>query len=158
MAKGKDNPAYSHGHTTGGFSPTYHSWVGMIQRCTNPKRGSYKHYGGRGITVCKRWQKFENFLADMGIRPLERTLDRKNTNGNYTPSNCRWATPEEQARNSRQSIPITLGGETKTLPYWCEHFGISINTVRSRMKKQKWSVEDALMVPTQSTPFKKEKR
>lgn len=71
----------------------------MIQRCTNPKRDRYPVYGGRGITVCVRWRTFENFLEDMGERPVGRTLDRINNDGNYEPGNCRWATAEEQALN-----------------------------------------------------------
>jgi hypothetical protein len=83
-------------------TPTYRSWVAMKTRCFNPARGDYHLYGGRGITVCKQWrQSFACFLADMGERPEGRTLDRLDPNGNYEPSNCRWATVEEQARNKR---------------------------------------------------------
>lgn len=82
---------------------TYYSWRGMVQRCTNPARRDYPRYGGRGITVCERWLDFRNFLADMGERPEGRTLDRINNEGNYEPSNCRWATPEEQIRNTRKA-------------------------------------------------------
>lgn len=72
----------------------------MRERCYNPKHIAYHRYGGRGITVCDRWRNsFEAFLADMGARPEGRTLDRVNNNGNYEPSNCRWATPKEQRAN-----------------------------------------------------------
>lgn len=80
-------------------SPTYSSWDSMIQRCTNKKQTSYKRYGGVGITVCDRWLKYENFLADMGARPAGMSLDRIDPLGNYEVENCRWASPELQARN-----------------------------------------------------------
>lgn len=89
-----------HGQTR---SPTWRSWQNMLTRCLNPKRERYKDYGGRGITVCKRWLKFENFLADMGERPEGLTLDRRNNNRGYSKANCRWATRSEQARNRRMT-------------------------------------------------------
>ena len=83
-------------------TPTYRVWNGMTQRCLNPKNGRWDDYGGRGITVCERWQIFENFVADMGERPEGETLDRyPNQNGNYEPGNCRWATAEQQGQNKR---------------------------------------------------------
>ena len=78
---------------------TYTSWEGMIQRCTNPKNPNFKKYGERGITVCKRWRRFENFLRDMGVRPEGKTLDRIKNHRGYKPSNCRWATHSQQRRN-----------------------------------------------------------
>jgi hypothetical protein len=82
-------------------SPEYRSWQMMKNRCVNPKAHDFVYYGGRGITVCKKWKdSFEAFLEDMGRRPSPlHTLDRKDVNKNYTPSNCRWATRKEQARN-----------------------------------------------------------
>lgn len=74
----------------------------MRQRCNDPAHKSFHNYGGRGITVCKRWDSFESFLEDMGERPDERTLDRINTDGNYEPRNCRWATRSEQQKNRRK--------------------------------------------------------
>lgn len=92
-------------NTTHGKSKTaeYEVWGGMIKRCRNEKSTGYPDYGGRGITVCDRWNDFENFLEDMGLRPSPfHSIERKDVNGNYEPENCKWATKTEQSRNTRK--------------------------------------------------------
>lgn len=83
-------------------TPTHQSWRAMVQRCRNVNHASYKNYGGRGISICPYWREFDNFFTSMGARPLGKTLDRIENNGNYEPGNCRWATPIQQARNKRK--------------------------------------------------------
>ena len=87
---------------TGYANRTYGIWQAMRSRCLNPNNSRWEHYGGRGIKICKRWSKYENFLADMGEAPKGLTLERINVNKNYTPSNCKWATWLEQARNKQK--------------------------------------------------------
>ncbi len=100
----------THGLSKAGRGSGYTCWVSMKGRCLNPNYRQFSIYGGRGITVCEQWLKFENFIADMGPRPTPRhTIDRINSNGNYEPSNCRWATPIQQGRNRRGVNMVTVG-------------------------------------------------
>lgn len=115
-------------------SRTYNSYLSMLARCSNPTATAYKLYGGRGISVCERWRNFENFFADMGVRPLSTSLDRIDTNGNYEPGNCRWATPRQQANNTSANVFITLNGKTLTLSEWSRELGINRETLNYRYR------------------------
>lgn len=90
-------------------TPEYRAWQDMLQRCNNPKSQSYKDYGARGVSVCERWLAFDSFIEDMGPRPDGRSLDRINNDGNYEPSNCRWADLTTQNRNTRRSTSRNSG-------------------------------------------------
>lgn len=110
-------------------------WRAMHGRCSNPRNKSYRLYGGRGVRVCERWHDFRLFLDDMGPRPtLAHSIDRIDSNGNYEPGNCRWATPKEQSRNCRSNRMLTHGGETKTLSAWAEEHGLGVGTLAHRLR------------------------
>lgn len=137
----------THGHWRGGRpSPTYHSWKAMWDRCTLASNYGFPNYGGRGVTICERWSKFENFLADMGERPAGKTLDRKDSNGEYSPANCRWATRVEQARNQRNNVNLTHNGKTQCVSAWAKDAGISYQLFQQRIAKG-WPMERALQPP-----------
>ena len=125
-------------------TPTYRCWIDLLRRCTNPTTQRFASYGGRGIKICKRWEVFENFLADMGPRPSKGySIDRIDNDGNYEPGNCRWATHKEQCNNTRKTLRITFNGETRTFVEWCEITGLSYEKLRCRLRRG-WSVEKAL--------------
>lgn len=93
----------THGHRSGGWSPTYNTWRAMLARCRQRNSRNWHNYGGRGIRVCETWQdSFAAFLRDMGERPPDRTLDRIDPDGHYEPGNCRWSTSTEQEQNKRR--------------------------------------------------------
>lgn len=141
LPRGRFQP--THGHTG---TPTYVSWLGMFKRC-KPYHMAFKNYGGRGIFVCERWQKFENFLADMGERPQGATLDRyPDNNGSYEPSNCRWATPVQQHRNKRNNLILKAGDKSMCLSEWMERSKVSRRTVSRRLKKG-WPIDRAISEP-----------
>lgn len=129
---------------------TYSSWQSMKKRCLDPNSTGYANYGGKGITVCRRWlESFLNFVEDMGERPQGTTIDRwPDREGDYEPSNCRWATGSEQCYNRSISRPITIGTETKFLGQWCEQFGIGQTTVNQR-ERYGWDIITALTTPVQ---------
>ena len=124
----------------------YNSYYSMKARCGNPNNTEYARYGGRGIKVCDPWlESFENFYADMGDKPgPEYSIDRRDNDGDYTPENCRWATPTEQANNTSRSRFITVRGVTKTLAQWARITGINYSTLYRRLVIARWPVEKAL--------------
>lgn len=144
--------ALRHGHTIGKqYSPTYHSWQAMLARVRYVDRDTEQKHAARGIAVCERWQMFESFLADMGERPAGMTLDRYPDNdGNYEPTNCRWATPIDQARN-RRNARLTFETATEvacrrlrgeSCKALAGEFGISESLPREIVRGRTW--KDAL--------------
>jgi hypothetical protein len=147
---------------------TARCWHAMRQRCENPNADNFAWYGGRGITICARWAEFENFVADMGVRPsIDHTIDRVDVNGNYDPGNCVWATKDEQRRNQRRTIYldeagariklidvidrlgetiVTYEGRRMSVIEVCGANGIPRNVIYTRIKLG-WSLADALSVP-----------
>jgi hypothetical protein len=121
-------------------------WRHMMQRCYDSKRYGYQWYGARGIKVCERWHDLVNFAADMGHPPEGLTLDRINNDGDYEPSNCRWASPKEQARNTRRNRYLEFRGQRKIMTEWAQEMGIRDGTLFQRLARG-LSVEDALTLP-----------
>lgn len=148
---GKRNRSTASGHSD---SLTYNSWKAMIARCCSPAHPKYRRYGGRGIVVCDRWMDFLAFLEDMGERPSkEHSIDRyPNNDGGYEPGNCRWATRQQQARNSSTVTLLTIRGVSKSIVEWSEEEG-SVNYVciLGRLSRG-WKPERAVFLPKQRTP------
>ena len=127
----------------------YAIWSTMKARCSNPNNEKYHRYGERGIKVCDEWQTFEPFyewaMANGYSEGL--SIDRIDNNGNYEPSNCRWATPEEQANNTSKNKIIAFNGETKTISEWAKTIGVTRETLWKRIFLRNWSIEKALTTP-----------
>jgi hypothetical protein len=123
----------------------------MKQRCHNSKAPDYERYGGRGIAVCDEWRKdFRHFLADMGIRPEGKTLERIDNSAGYSKWNCVWATPAQQASNRRNSRYLTCAGLTLTLSQWSRKLNIGTSTIFNRLRRG-WTTKQTL------SPFKRKK-
>lgn len=139
----------THGHTRNHeATPEYNCWLHIKSRCYRETNKCFHRYGGRGITVCDRWlESFENFLADMGERPSDgHSIDRIDPDGNYEPSNCRWATYQEQNRNRRSNRMISLNGEEVPLVEACERLNVDYHLVRDRVLRG-WSFDRAIAEP-----------
>ncbi len=125
----------------------YNTWLRMKQRCNDPNCERYPRYGGRGIKICSRWQVFENFFQDMGPKPSPiYSIERVNNDGDYDPSNCKWATRDEQYSNTSRNVFFEFGGVVKTMMQWCRHYNICEGTVRRRIKLG-WSPDVAFSKP-----------
>jgi len=136
-------------------SPTYMTWQSMLERCENKRHDAYADYGGRGIKVCERWHLFADFYEDMGERPSGLTLDRyPDKNGNYEPSNCRWATWNEQARNRRGNVRIEFDGHSATLAEWSERTGLARHVLAYRIASA-WPLDRAFTEPVRPWPGKR---
>lgn len=141
-ARGTQNGNYKHG---GYKSKAYKAWQKLRARCENPKDKKYPIYGGRGINVCKRWQRFENFVADMGQPPTPaHSVDRIDVNGDYAPNNCRWATVLEQNNNRRNTPFFTISGERKSLAEWCRIFNRRYHLIWRRVNRGGLTIKEAL--------------
>ncbi len=125
----------------------YRAWNGMHGRCENPRVPIYPRYGGRGISVCERWKSFENFLADMGMAPSKSyQIDRIDNDGNYEPSNCRWATASQQARNRRTNKLFFIDGEMLCACEIAERFAMRVDRLYARLNHG-WTIERAVHTP-----------
>ena len=135
---------------THGMSRTteYQSWVDIKRRCINPNNPCYSDYGGRGITICDRWKNsFENFLADMKLKPTPKhSIDRIDNDGDYCPENCRWSTDVEQNNNRRDNRFITIGCVTLTIAQWSKEMSFGKSVIQDRLKSG-WSERDAVLIP-----------
>lgn len=118
-------------------SKVYSTWASMISRCKNPVGDFYAQYGGRGIQVCERWRTFENFYADMGDKPEGHSIERIDVNGNYEPSNCRWANNYDQSLNKTNTIWVNVNGEVLPMMKVCEMVDIPYRVALNR-KKMGW--------------------
>lgn len=126
----------------GSGTPTYYSWRSMRSRCLYPANPSWKHYGGRGITVCDRWLDYDDFIEDMGERPEGYTLERIDNNSGYSPENCRWATVRDQLNNQRRNRIVEYKGKRQTVGQWASELGIKFDTLWRRLSRM--PVEKAL--------------
>jgi hypothetical protein len=142
---GSRNPRFKHGLSG---TSEHVIWLGMLDRCYNVNGDAYDHYGGRGIVVCDRWRSsFIDFLQDMGPRPKGRSLDRIDNDGPYSPDNCRWATPQQQAENRRMTRWLEWNGERHTISEWARRLGICRTAINQRLKRG-WTLQRALSQET----------
>lgn len=127
--------------------PVYACWKAMHQRCHNPAAPSYYRYGGRGITICRRWDSLHAFLEDMGHPPAGMTLGRIDNDGHYEPSNCRWESQEQQNENTTRNRYVTWRGRTQTIKAWAAELDIEPRRISERLRRG-WDAERTLTTPS----------
>jgi hypothetical protein len=137
---------YKHGHAEQGISCTYETWRCMKARCKRKTRNNWDYYGGRGISFCKRWEKFSNFLADMGERPIGMFLDRIDNNKGYCKENCRWASANEQSNNRSNNLLVEFENKVLSLGQWAALKKINYFTLYKRYKL-KWPAYRMFLEP-----------
>jgi len=132
-------------HVTHGMhsTRTYRIWAGLVSRCKNMTGKKAHLYAAKGIRVCKDWLIFDGFLRDMGQAPEGMSIERVDGSGNYEPSNCRWATPKEQANNTSKNRIVSYGERNMTISQWAEETGIKANTLVYRLRRG-WAIDRAL--------------
>lgn len=133
--KGQQGWPKRHGLTK---TKVHMAWRQMKKRCLNPKCAMYKHYGGRGITICERWLSFDNFFADMGHPPEGMSLERVDNEGNYCPENCKWATRIEQLNNTRKTRKVSINGISKSLTEWARESHTTSHYIKQLALKMDW--------------------
>ncbi len=134
-------PGRTHG---GSGTGAYRSWATMRRRCRDKAFKDYEAYGGSGVVIDESWQDFASFLRDMGERPDGYTLDRIDSTGDYTPSNCRWASRRVQGNNTSRNHLITYQGKTQTMAQWAREVGMPYSRLRARLNMLKWPIDKAL--------------
>ncbi len=131
----KNKARHGHARRKNSLSSTYSSWLHLRDRCNNSQADKFSYYGGRGIKVCKRWDKFENFLADMGDKPKGLTIERIDNNKGYFPENCKWVTRKAQTRNRRNNRLITYKNKTQCMVEWAEEYKIKPKVLWDRLQR-----------------------
>ena len=132
-------------------TPTYNSWLAMRRRCYEVVNNRYQYYGAKGIKVCERWMKFNNFLTDMGLRPEGKSIGRIDSTKDYSPDNCRWEDKYQQSNNKGDNVLLTVFGKTQTRTQWGREFGVEATVIRDRMERYGWTVEQAILHPLDNT-------
>lgn len=142
--KGKEHCRYRHGKYG---TPIYKKWMAMKRRCLNPNDTAYSRYGGRGIKICDKWLDFIGFNEDVGDSFIQgMSLERIDSAGNYCKKNCRWIPINQQSRNRRSVVLHTFNGKTLTLGEWSKEIGIKTETLRGRLMRYGWTLEETLTI------------